>query len=662
MIKDSILNFDNISSEYSFVYHNQDFDSYFCNCGHHFKVNHDEKEEVLELDNVLEEDSDIYKDIKLSLDKEIKCPNCGKNYSKNITGTVGSIESVSDFNKKLIPIGNYFISGYEFQETDTDLIIYISKAAPGLASRELQNGEEDYKIVFDESIRYLRFEKNSKNIFFSDFGLDSEEEFVDLNDVIKYVDKFFDVDTDKVVDFYKLHLYISRLANFVSDTKNGKIVDDFLNFIRNSPNDVGMSFIKKLISIFYGIIKYSNLSTIALTKSSQFLYELMLECQIPSSKEMINSGETSPVGIFNFLVEKYIQKTNEEVNEENREAQDFQFKSKKRIELEKQMNKEEDELNYEVHEDDVEANYLIRKVKGYKSGKVVRSEDGRFQVLDAIEDGSISKFIYKKINNFSQYKQIIKYFKFYDKNGVINLLQKYDIELLTNAIETFYFRSKMEPKELERVLQIIDSYIETRYFFKDYKNVKHFSFVEYDDAKLMMEVMGFDPKKHFNKIKTYDELVEYHDNLVKYYKVKTELEKSGAIEEFVSKFRFLETKGEDDYEGPLEIVLFDNAARIMKEGPEMRHSASEYAANVAQGTYLMGSVFDRDPNRPDDEMERYTIGFKYDSKYKELIFDQVKGFANAQGSNRFKRLMMDYLTDKDISFQPIRDLRLREDE
>ena len=36
--------------------------------------------------------------------------------------------------------------------------------------------------------------------------------------------------------------------------------------------------------------------------------------------------------------------------------------------------------------------------------------------------------------------------------------------------------------------------------------------------------------------------------------------------------------------------------------------------------------------------------------------------AKALGSNRFKRLMMDYLTEKDISFQPIRDLRLREED
>lgn len=653
MIKDEILSLDQIEKEYSFIFESAKEDRYFCSCGEQFISSNEE--EILDLQHILEEESDsdelysgIYKDIKLSLDKKVNCPHCDKNYNN------------PEIKRKLISIGEYFISGYEFQETDTDLIIYYSKSCPGLAKRELEDNTIEYKILFDESIKYIRFEKNSKKLFYREFGDSTEEEF-GLDKVILYINKFFVLETEKVIDVYKLHMYINRLANFVSDTRNGNIVHEFLEFIRNTPNEVGTNFIKKLLSIFYGIIKYSNLSTIALTKSSQFLFELMVECEIPSTKEMEESGATSPVNIFNFLVNKYINKLNEEVNQDNKEAHDFTYKSKSRVEYDKDdSDKSDGDTDYKIINEESEANYIIRQNKSYKGGKVVNS-DGKFQVLDAVEDGTISKFIFKKIDNFSQYKQIIKYFKFYDKKGVIALLQKYDLDLLTNAIDAFYFRGKMEPGELDRVLQIIDSFLETRFFFKDYKNIKDFSFVEYDDAKLMMEVMEFDPKKHFNKINTYDELVEYHDNLVKFYKVRSEIEKSGAIEDFVSKFRFLETKGKGDYDGPLDIVLFDTAGKIMKEGPEMRHSASEYAVNVAQGTYLMGSVFDRDPNRPAKEMERYTIGFKYDSKYKELIFDQVKGFANALGSNRFKRLVMDYLTDKDISFQPIRDLRLKEE-
>lgn len=653
MIKESILNLkdEKIETEYSFIFENKLADRYFCNCGEQFLSANEE--EIIDLQHVLQGESEkdefygsLYKDIKLSMDKKIDCPHCSKNYNDQ------------DVKRKLVSIGDYFISGYDFQETPTDLIIYYAKACPGIAERII-NKEKEYKIVFDESIKYIRFAKDSKTLYFQDFGNVPEIEF-DLDSIIKYIDKFFNSETDKVIKFYSLHLYINRLANFVSDTKNTNIVSEFLEFIRSTPALVGAPYIKKLLTIFFGIIKYSNLSTIALTKGSQFLYDLMLECEIPSSEEMKKSEATSPVEIFNFLVTKYLNKLNEEVNQDNKEAHDFEYKSKQRIEYEKEINKNEDELKYEILDDNSETKFIVRENKSYKGGKVVRV-DGKFQVLDAVSDGTISKFIYKKISNFSEYKQIIKYFKFYDKKGVINLLQKHDLNLLVNAIDSFYFRNKMESEELNRVLQIIDSYLETRHFFKSYDNIKHFSFVEYDDAKLMMQVMGFDPKKHFNKIKTYEALIEYHDNLVKYYKVKSEIEKSGAIEEFVSKFKYLETKGNGDYEGPLEVILFDTAGAIMKEGPEMRHSASEYAANVAQGTYLMGSVFDRDPNRPVKEMERFTIGFKYDPKYKELEFDQVKGFANQHGSNRFKKLVMEFLTDKDVSFRPIRDLKLKDE-
>jgi len=650
MVKDRIINLENIDKEYSFIFReNKTEDRFFCNCGEQFVVSNEE--ELVDLEHVMQDDEEglyegVYKDIKLAFDREIKCPHCEKKYND------------PEAKKKLISVGEFFISGYEFVETDTDLIIYYAKVCPGIASRANSSGENEFKVVFEESIKYLRFEKNSKNLFFQEFGDEPEVEF-DLDEVIEYVDRFFTMDTDKIINFFSLHLYINRLANFVSDTKNASIVSEFLEFVRNRSNDVGLPYVKKLLSVFFGIIKYSNLSTVALTKGSQFLYDLMLECEIPNSKEMEESGATSPVKIFNFLVTKYINKLNEEVNEDNKEAHDFVYKSKQRIEYENEKNKSEDDLKFEVKNEDVDANYMVRENKNYKGGKVVKTDSG-YQVLDAVEDGTISKFIFKTINTFADYKQIIKYFKFYEKKEVIALLQKHDLDLLTHAIEAIYFRSKMEFDELDRVLQIIDSYLESRHFFKTYKNVKEFSFVEYDDARMMMEIMEFDPKRHFNKIKTYDDLVEYHDMLVKYYKVKSDEEKMGAIKEFVEKFHFLETKGEDDYNGPLEIVLHNSPGMIIKEGVEMRHSASAYAPNVAQGTYLLGSAYDRDPERPEDEMERYTIGFTY-NKRDGIEFDQVKGFANQLGSDRFKKLVMDYLTEKDVSFRPIKDLRLSEE-
>ena len=636
-MKKSILNLEEIKSEYSFYIENQNEDKYFCNCGEDFLISNEEG--VLELEDTFDDNNvennfddemiDIYKDIKLSLDKKIECPNCKKNFNK------------PDIKMKLIPIGKHFISTYEFEETKDDIFIYYVKLKP--------TTNNDYHILLEESIKFIRFNKNKKTLTFKDFGDNSKEIEFDLDATIKYVNMFFDLDTNKILNFYKLHMYINRLANFVSDTNNSGIVSEFLEFIRSKPNDVGITYIRKLLSIFYGIIKYSNLSTIALTKSSQFLYDLMVECDIPSSKEMKESGATSPVKIFNFLVTKYINKINKEVKIEDKESQDFVFKSKKRIEFE--LN------NNSTNEEEVETKFLIRKNNDYKEGKVSKF-DGRFRVLDSIEDGTISKFIYNHITNFSQYKQIIKYFKFYDKKEVISMLQKYNIDLITKAIDIIYFRDKMENGELDRVLQIIDSFVEGRFLFKDYNNVREFSFVEYDDTKMMMEILEFDPKRHFNKIKTYDDLVSYHDKLVNLYNAKTEEEKTGNIKNFVHKFKFLETKWEDNYNGPLEVELHDSPGRIIKEGMEMRHSVGEYAWKVAKGQYLIGSVYDRDPNKPEDEIERFTIAFKY-NKRDGLEFDQVKGFANKLGSNRFKKLVMEYLTEKDVSYRPIQDLKLK---
>ena len=643
MNKNEIINLEDIQSEYSFYLTKQEGDKYFCSCGESFISSHEE--DVMDLEQTLSMDDDmddeiqgIYKEIKFALDKKILCPHCNKNYND------------PDVRMKLIPIGKYFISGYEFEETKSHLMIYYAKSRPEI---------NDSGVEFKESVKYISFEKETNKLTFKDFGDSPEIEF-DLDKANHYVEIFFISDTNKIIDFYKLHMYINRLANFVSDTNNSNIVSDFLMFIRNKPNEVGVVYIKKLLSIFYGIIKYSNLSTIALTKGSQFLYDLMIECEIPSSKEMNESGATSPVNIFNFLVTKYINKLNVEVNEDDKESKNFAFKSKQRIEYEDILNKEEESLKYSVQNTEEKADFIIRDNKNYRGGKVVKS-GGKYQVLDAVEDGTISKFIYNHITNFAQYKQIIKYFKFYDKKGVISLLQKHDIELITRAIDIIYFRDKMEPGELDRVLNIIKTFVEGRFFFKDYNNIKEFSFVEYDDALMMIEILKFNPNRHFTKIKTYDELVEYHDVLVNFYNAITEEERTGNIKNFVDKFKFLETKGVGDYEGPLEIILHDNPGVIIKEGIDMRHSAGQYARNVAKGDYLLGSVYDKDLNRPEDDLERFTIGFKY-NKRDGLEFDQVKGFANELGSNRFKNLMMEYLTEKDVSFRPIKDLKLKDEE
>lgn len=661
-----ILDFEKFIQGYLFV--NNDTESgdvYYCDCGEIFTKNSadsDLKQQLIDtkssIDN-LDSDEDlmsefqsIYKGVKLGTEEEVRCPGCAKNFQDY-------------FNKEnFISNQSPFISGFCYKELEDSIILFYSVIRANLISTKSKDFSEDVKLI--------RFEKESRKIFFKDYK--AEEIEIDLDEVMSTVNKFFFLETPKVINLMDMHLFVGRISNFIIDAKNINIIHDLLGDLHGKMFESGLEVIKKITSIFLGIIKYSNLSTVAMTKSSVFLYDLMKECDIPKPEVFIESNATSPIKIFNFLTQNYIKKLNQEVNADNKDVHEFTYKSKTRITY------DDDGENVEVKDLADEEVIKINVAKLDYGKSKVKKVNGQFQVEDAILDGNVSKFIYNKIRNFSDYKKIIKFLKFVDKQELILLLQRYDIDFLLNVIDLIYFRNKLPFKALERFFSIIidATTIKSKHYsnmseveFKiNYAYVKDFNFIMYDDTLMMMEVLKFDPKIHFNKIKTWDELDKYHDNLVKYFSVLKDEEKNGSIMDFVSKFKFLEEKSEDGYNGPLDIILLSTPGMIIKEGIEMKHSASAYARNVAQGLYLMAQVYDRDPLRTNSEPPRYTIGFTYD-KLAGLEFDQVKGYANEgkpgvpseedgipKKTDRFKLLMMEWLTTKDISYRPINDLKL----
>lgn len=646
-----ILKPEEFKEGYAFVIDKKDGKEYHCDCGHVFTNKLDDEELVDELkktssyleetlgeeEDILSEFKKIHQGVEDSFMNSIICPGCNKNYKKE--------ENL----KRLISTGIYFVAGYKMKETTLELSLFYTKV------KSVKN--EEGELDFYEDYKYIKFNKETRQLFYKSFK-GKEREF-DLDEVTKVLRDFFVHDTQKTINAIDIHLFIGALAKHVVDSDNINIINELLENVRNRANDLGEFYINKIIAIFFGIIKYSNLSTIALTKNSVFLYDLMLECDIPKPKELIDSKATSPIKIFNFLIKNYIRKINEDVNSDNKEVHDFVFKSDKTI--------EGDENSVEVKslDEEKDINIKVKNMDNYNPGKVVKTKDGRYEVLSAIEDGSVSSFIYKKIDKFSDYKQLIKFLKLVDKNQLIDLLQKYHKDFLVNVIDLIYFRNEVEYEELKRILDIIHDFVDIkskeRWDFTgdnytiNYAYTSEFQFIEYDDSLMMMEVLEFDPKRQFTKIRKYKDLIDYHNNLIKFFKVLEDEKKNGSIQEFTKKFKFLEDR--NDYEGPIHFRLLSTPGLIIREGIEMRHSASAYARNVAQGRYLMGSLFDRDPERPSDEMERYTIGFTYD-KYGGLEFDQVKGFGNQLGSNRFRKLVIEWLKAKEVSFRMVNDIKL----
>ncbi len=658
-----ILNIDKYISKYSFVnFGTTQGDVYYCSCGEVFNKKAQSEEtrsELAETNKTLagiETDQDmaselqnIFKDVKISFGDDVVCPSCSKNLN-----TVNNKET-------LILDKENFISGYSFLENESSLYLIYSVISPNLDSLTY--------VEFNEVDSMLRFEKETRKLYYKSF--DNPEQEFDLDEIISIVNKFFTFQTSKVVNLFDMHAFVNRLSNFVIDSKNINIIQELLSTLHGKATDSGVDVIKKIVSIFFGIIKYSNLSTVAMTKGSVFLYDIMLECNIPSSSVLRENDVTSPIKIFNFLVQNYIKKLNEEVNEDNKDVHNFEFRSNTRIKYDDQGE------NVEVTDLDEEITKNIRVINpntDYKEGKVKRDK-GEYKVQEAISDGTVSKFIFKQIKSFSEYKKIIKFFKHVDKNGLIQLLQEYELEFLVNVIDPIYFRNKTSLKDLKRLLDLILDFtkVESKKYCKimdgivrmDYSHVKKFDFITYDDTLMMMVVLNFDPKVDFNKIKTFEELVKYHDNLVKYFSVLKDEEKNGSIMDFVSKFKFIEDRS--NYDGPLEFKLLSTPGMIINEGIEMKHSGAAYASHVAQGYYLMAQVYDKSPERGDDEPPRYTIGFDYD-KRTGLEFSQVKGFANELGDgmprkkDRFKKELMRWMSIKDISYRPIGDIKLSGDD
>lgn len=645
-MKKNIVNKDLIRKKFAFLddTSSDEKEIYHCWCGKEFNKNKKEGSTAPE-DNesaVREVYGDILKDIDIAeMEDDVICPDdCER-------------RELTFKNKEyVIKFHNYFFGAFFQEEDDKNIALYFSKAFP----------EKD---DIYENITYLNIDKENSKIYYKDAYSDNAE-LIGLESVIKYVNKFFEHTKDvKMIDnIFHLQMFIMQVSKIVSDTDNFNVINDIVSNVRNRPNDMGSYYMKKAISVLFGIIIYPNLSTIAIEKDSNFLYNLMLECEIPSKDVMEENKATSPIKIFKFLTKNYVDKLNREINEENKDAYEFSYISKKAI----RSGEEYEDVEVEEMDTEKELKIKVDQNKGYKEGKVERTESGNFKVLEGIQDASVSKFIFKNITNFLDFKEILKFFKFINKQQIIELLQKYDKELVVRSIDLIYHRDIEGIKEIKRILDIMDSYVYEKSLEydpkmdgnikKDYSFLASFDFSYYDDVLMMLDQLGFDDR-HLKRIKSYSELIEYHDYLIKHSKIAKQEEKLGGIKKFVDNFKYLEDKS--DYEGPLELQLIDTPGAVLKEGEDMKSSASSYGRKIMRGDYIMARLFDNSEDADENEHTRFTIGFSY-NKYDGLEFDQVKAVCNEQGSDRFKKLVMEFLEAKDISYKPIKDLKLKNPE
>lgn len=613
------MNKKEIQETFLFHYNEKNIDKFFCPCGTNFSVSEkiEEKEFVLKTKNNSAFNSLNMDDIVNEIDLKAECPNCKK-----------TISEFSSSGKK-IEVNKKFYKNFHFEENELEISL----------SKSLFEGEYDEyfdKLLIKETGATLVFEKNTKQIKFIHNENSSD---IDLDTVFEVVSKFYftekENDTVKLVDnLMDIHIFIGRLANYIKDAKNIDFLSGLMDEINGTRNIVlkdALPTLTKITCILLSIAKYEALSTIALTKNALFLFELLKDCDLPKSNDLIEKKVTKPVQIFSFLINLENKKIQENIDKEDNKKQKIVYKSVKLLSGE--------EFNLS------DGFNFSNKTKGVK-----KSNDGTLVLEDGIDNKQISPLIYKKIKSIKDYKKLIKYTKFIEYNNLVNLTKKYDIELLNDLFVYLEFRGDLN---INRINYFLNLYTD----FKNSKDLLRFNFAYYvetfDDCLRMIHSLKWDVNKHLLNIKKCSELVKYHDWLVETYNLTQQKESNIKYQNFVKKFKDMEEYESKD----IKIKLISTIESLMFWAKELNNCSASYATRVLSEQYLL-AIVEYKTLKEDSEknnLRNFMMGFTI-NKRGLLEFDQLKSTNNQRGTDRFKMLVMDYLIEKDITFREVADL------
>jgi len=265
--------------------------------------------------------------------------------------------------------GQTFASGFH-TDTDADnLFIYYYHV-------RFVRDDEGYDTVV--KYKKLSFSKIDSSATYK--SIDSDEEFkIDLSDITSVCQDFLSRDSEYVIGLHNLHHFINSLANFVPDADSIHVMQEIISKIRGS-KDTGLGELQKVLSIFMAVRLYSNLSTVAITKGAEFLYDVMVKCHLPSLEEIQAAEVTSPLAIFNFLIKNYIDQVNDDISGEDRNVRDFIYKTDVEMKLEDQSD-DSSELIVS-HGDEKEMTIKVRNQRAYeKALQLARAQRGQKKVI-----------------------------------------------------------------------------------------------------------------------------------------------------------------------------------------------------------------------------------------------------------------------------------------
>lgn len=606
---------DEIKSKYIFSNYCTDVigqDKFYCTCGNILKKNPDNGFEIqISYEDYLK--MDFFDTKKLTRRINITCDKCNKDYTR------------PEVYSNIYNINQKFLEKFYIVENSKYLALYKFR----FYCVEKLNDRIDLQSEYS-AISVSKKNKKEK-IYFKSYE-NSDFEPIDLNQIINKINLFFSISDEIEIteDFIYVHEFIGKLGKYVSDFDNIDIVNELLNKIKYTS---GIEILKKIISCFFGILCYPNLSTLAINKGPSFLFDLMENCPLPSSKNMKQSGATSPLKIFNFLIDL-----------KNKELQ---------VQLDSD---DENKLGYKFINENGTEFYIKYDIKRFDQniGNVTKSSNKVF-VRDQIIERQISPYIFNIIKSVQDYENLIKYLRFITYEKLIHLCMSYDKDFLIELYKLIEFRDDVNYDRIIQFANLVQDFCKTIDVNKEnniiIEDVSKYDFNIYDDCQRMLVELNWDFDKLFYKIKKHSKLLKFHDDLIKHRSYLNDVELNKKYVDFSNKFKYLE-----NYKGPIQIKVIDSPEKLVKKATEMKNCSASYVRRVALGEYIAFNVYDNNLERKSEEFYEYMMVLEL-GKY-GLEFIGVKGPCNIYGPDRLKKDVIKFLEDNDISYKEVPSIKL----
>jgi len=387
----------------------------------------------------------------------------------------------------------------------------------------------------------------------------------------------------------------------------------------NVSRDLTIEYYKKRLSLMLGLFIYPPFATIALNYGNEKFLKILKESSLMCSLTQLKKKKpTKPKEIIETLFKGKLLDDNIKIKKSRINEKKTQQAIKR---LDKKINTTKDKEKLTILQTKRD------KLRTTSQNKFI-PPDSRVPELDNFK---------KVIKNFEFNKNYVNFFLntqftfddaalfFYNiiskdsmlENGVETLNKILDniqeefhihlIELSQNYINNLArMRYKFSYNEVNNIIKLFSQ--------KDLKNKRNLLY-EYQDTIKMLVELERPISSTLQKIKTYEQLHELHEQLTKLYKLNADKNLDKNIAKHSDNFRDSEVTIDN-----IEFQILDSVEKLYNESEFMHHCVKTYCYTVGEGTYVIYGIKDLETG------DRATLAVI--TKNKNFSFNQLKTINN----------------------------------